>query len=178
MEDVAEDYLEGLFDRSLIQVATKRLDGGVKTCRIHNLLQDLCISESIEGKFIEVRSDVYFSPMSKSRRISIHYFNYPYISSSPCEPSNSRSIALNIHFQHFFFHLILLPLSQYIHNYQFLYIIFGLISSLLLLLFLIQYFPIGICFVLYFFFDVLGLRMSVSLVLLHFMRTLLFIEFK
>ena len=98
MEDVAEDYLEGLFDRSLIQVATKRLDGGVKTCRIHNLLQDLCISESIEGKFIEVCSDVNFSPMSKSRRISIHYANYPYISSSPCEPSNSRSIALNIHF--------------------------------------------------------------------------------
>ena len=92
MEDVAEDYLEGLFDRSLIQVATKRLDGGVKTCRIHNLLQDLCISESIEGKFIEVHSDVNFSPMSKSRRISIHYANYPYISSSPCEPSNSRSI--------------------------------------------------------------------------------------
>ena len=92
MEDVAEDYLEGLFDRSLIQVATKRLDGGVKTCRIHNLLQDLCMSESIEGKFIEVHSDVNFSPMSKSRRISIHYANYPYISSSPCEPSNSRSI--------------------------------------------------------------------------------------
>ena len=92
MEDVAEDYLEGLFDRSLIQVAKKRLDGGVKTCHIHNLLQDLCISEIIEGKFIEVHSDVNFSPMSKSRRISIHYANYPYISSSPCEPSNSRSI--------------------------------------------------------------------------------------
>ena len=63
-----------------------------QTCHIHNLLQDLCISESIEGKFIEVHSDVNFSPMSESRRISIHYANYPYISSSPCEPSNSRSI--------------------------------------------------------------------------------------
>ncbi|KAK7845663.1 hypothetical protein CFP56_009104 [Quercus suber] len=30
--------------------------------------------------------------MSKSRRIPIHYANYPYISSSPCEPSNSHSI--------------------------------------------------------------------------------------
>uniref|UniRef100_A0A7N2KXU6 NB-ARC domain-containing protein n=2 Tax=Quercus lobata TaxID=97700 RepID=A0A7N2KXU6_QUELO len=92
MEDVAKDYLEELFDQSLIQLATKRLDGGVKTCHIHDLLRDLCISESIEGKFIEVRSDVNFSPTSKSRRISIHYANYPYISSSPCEPSNSRSV--------------------------------------------------------------------------------------
>ncbi|XP_065617257.1 toMV susceptible protein tm-2-like [Quercus suber] len=92
MEDVAEDYLEELIDRSLIQVATKRLDGGVKTCRIHDLLRDLCISESAEEKFLEVRSDVNLSAISISRRISIHHANQPYISSSPCKPSNSRSI--------------------------------------------------------------------------------------
>ena len=92
MEDVAEDYLEELIDRSLIQVATKRLDGGVKTCRIHDLLRDLCISKSTEEKFLEVHSDVNLSAKSVSRRISIHYANQPYISSSPCKPSNSRSI--------------------------------------------------------------------------------------
>jgi hypothetical protein len=41
LEDVAEDYLEELLDRSLIQVASRRADGGVKTCRIHALLQRL-----------------------------------------------------------------------------------------------------------------------------------------
>jgi hypothetical protein len=41
VEDVAEDYLEELIDRSLIQVATTRTDGGVKTCHIHDLLRDL-----------------------------------------------------------------------------------------------------------------------------------------
>ena len=92
VEDVAEDYLEELIDRSLIQVATKRLDGGVKTCRIHDLLRDLCISESIEEKFLEVHLDVNLPPISKSRRISIHFANYPNIYSSPCEPSNCRSI--------------------------------------------------------------------------------------
>ncbi|XP_023877815.1 putative inactive disease susceptibility protein LOV1 [Quercus suber] len=91
MEDVAEDYLEELIDRSLIQVATKRLDGGVKTCRIHDLLRDLCISESSEEKFLEVCSNVYPLPIKKSRRISIHYANHPYISSNPCDPSNYRS---------------------------------------------------------------------------------------
>ena len=92
MVDVAEDYLEELIDRSLIQVATKRLDGGVKTCRIHDLLQDFCISESAEEKFLAVHSDFNLSPMRKSRRISIHYANHQYISSSPCELSNSRSL--------------------------------------------------------------------------------------
>ena len=92
IEDVAEDYLEELIDRSLIQVATKRLDGGVKTCRIHDLLRDLCISESAEEKFLEVCSDIKLSPMSKCRRISIHFANHPYISSNPCESSNIRSV--------------------------------------------------------------------------------------
>ncbi|KAK9988149.1 hypothetical protein SO802_028388 [Lithocarpus litseifolius] len=92
MEDVAEDYLEELIDWSLVQVATKRLDGGVKTCRIHDLLRDLCISESAEEKFLEVHSDVILSPMSKCRRISIHFFNHPYISSNPCKSSNNRSV--------------------------------------------------------------------------------------
>ncbi|KAF3945557.1 hypothetical protein CMV_028080 [Castanea mollissima] len=92
MVDVAEDYLEELIDRSLIQVATKRLDGGVKTCRIHDLLRDFCISESAEEKFLAVHSDFNLSPMRKSRRISIHYANHQYISSSPCELSNSRSL--------------------------------------------------------------------------------------
>ncbi|KAF3951133.1 hypothetical protein CMV_023186 [Castanea mollissima] len=92
IEDVAEDYLEELIDWSLIQAATKRLDGGVKTCRIHDLLRDLCISESAEEKFLEVCSDIKLSPMSKCRRISIHFANHPYISSYPCESSNIRSV--------------------------------------------------------------------------------------
>ena len=70
MEDDAEDYLEELIDRSLIQVATKRLDGGVRTCRIHDLLRDLCISDSAEEKFLEVRSNDNLSQMSKFRRRS------------------------------------------------------------------------------------------------------------
>lgn len=54
--DVAEDYLEQLIDRSLIQVARKRKDGAVKTCRIHDLVRYLCITESIRDKFSEIYS--------------------------------------------------------------------------------------------------------------------------
>ena len=95
IEDVVEDYLEELINQSLTQVAAKRLDGGVKTCRIHDLLRDLCISKSSEEKFLEVHSNVNLSPIGKSHRISIHYGNNPHISSSPCKPSNSRSIIVS-----------------------------------------------------------------------------------
>ena len=37
-------------------MARTRTDG-VKTCRIHDLLRDLCISESKEEKFLKVCSD-------------------------------------------------------------------------------------------------------------------------
>ena len=50
------------------------------------------MSESDEEKFLEVRSDVNLSPMSKCRRISIHCANHPCISSNHCEPSNNRSV--------------------------------------------------------------------------------------
>ncbi|MED6168306.1 hypothetical protein PIB30_010639 [Stylosanthes scabra] len=46
-EDIGEQYLKELVDRNLVQVVKRRSDGkGVKTCKIHDLFRDLCISES------------------------------------------------------------------------------------------------------------------------------------
>ncbi|GMY35971.1 disease resistance protein RPP13-like [Fagus crenata] len=93
VEDVAEDYLEELIDRSLIQVATTRTDGGVKTCHIHDLLRDLCILESTEEKFLEVCSDFNLLHMRKSRRLSINCATPQYISSNLWDSSsNCRSL--------------------------------------------------------------------------------------
>nr|XP_048333133.1 disease resistance protein RPP13-like [Ziziphus jujuba var. spinosa] len=73
--DVAEYYLEQLIDRSLILVASRRSDGGVKTCRIHDLVRDFCIKMSIQEKFYEVRvnsADLRrLSNSSVPRRLSI-----------------------------------------------------------------------------------------------------------
>jgi len=83
MEDVAKDELEKLIDGSLVQVASKSTVGGAKTCRIHDILQDLCISESKEDKFLEVLrdSDLSFENQFRARRLSIHGNNTdPYIS--------------------------------------------------------------------------------------------------
>jgi hypothetical protein len=93
-EDVAELYLEELIDRSLIQVAHRRIDGGVKTCRIHDLLRDLCISESAEEKFLEVHSGYRYLSTNNSRRLSIIQGNDSrrYMSSNLPVPKNARSV--------------------------------------------------------------------------------------
>lgn len=91
LEDVGEDYLEELIDRSLIQVAKRRADGGVKTCRIHDLLRDLCITESTQEKFFEVRSDTNLLSVGKCYRVAIHCGINLYISSNPTDPSRGRS---------------------------------------------------------------------------------------
>ncbi|KAF3437622.1 hypothetical protein FNV43_RR20378 [Rhamnella rubrinervis] len=86
--DVAEDYLEKLIDRSMIQVATKRPDGGVKTCRIHDLLRDLCISESKRDKLFDIYSiDNKVSLNRKSRRLSIQSVESPDFDLPPCARS-------------------------------------------------------------------------------------------
>ncbi|XP_062169528.1 putative disease resistance protein At1g50180 isoform X2 [Alnus glutinosa] len=93
LEDVAEDYLEQLIDRSLIQVASKRTDRrSVKTCRIHDLLRDLCISQSVEEKFLDIRTEINHLSSNKSRRLSIQGSIDPYISSNPSHPTFTRSL--------------------------------------------------------------------------------------
>ncbi|XP_015892646.3 disease resistance protein RPP13 [Ziziphus jujuba] len=94
---VAEDCLEELIDRSLIEVVSKRTDGGVKTCRIHYLLQELCKSESEREKFLEVHriSDSEVPPpWSKARRLSIQGSTSHYISSFSYNASSARSLLL------------------------------------------------------------------------------------
>ncbi|MBA0750096.1 hypothetical protein Gogos_003957 [Gossypium gossypioides] len=55
MENVGEFYLEELIGRSLVQVARRDYTGrNVKTCRIHDLLRDLCIQKAREEKFLEI----------------------------------------------------------------------------------------------------------------------------
>ncbi|XP_019081115.1 disease resistance protein RPH8A [Vitis vinifera] len=53
LEDIAEDYMHELIHRSLIQVAERRVDGGVESCRMHDLLRDLAVLEAKDAKFFE-----------------------------------------------------------------------------------------------------------------------------
>ncbi|XP_075476589.1 putative late blight resistance protein homolog R1A-3 isoform X2 [Primulina tabacum] len=51
VEEVAENYLEDLIARNLIQVKRKSSDGKIKICYIHDLLRDLCLIESYKQNF-------------------------------------------------------------------------------------------------------------------------------
>ncbi|TKY64904.1 putative disease resistance RPP13 protein 3 [Spatholobus suberectus] len=52
-EYIAQQYLGELVDRSLVQVVHRSSDGSVKTCRIHDVLRHLCMSESRDDRFFE-----------------------------------------------------------------------------------------------------------------------------
>ena len=91
-EDVAEDYLYELVDRSLVQVARVDTNGDVKAIQVHDLLRDLCISESKEDKVFEVCTDNNILIPTKPRRLSIHNSMGHYISSSNNDHSCIRSL--------------------------------------------------------------------------------------
>ncbi|EOY18001.1 Disease resistance protein RPP8 [Theobroma cacao] len=83
MEDVAEQFLEELINRCLVQVGKRDHTGiGVKTCHVHDLLRDLCVLKAREENFLEIirpsliENDgntlhVTLTP-SMARRIAIH----------------------------------------------------------------------------------------------------------
>ncbi|KAL2531451.1 Disease resistance protein RPP13 [Abeliophyllum distichum] len=54
LENVALGYLMKLIDRSLVLVAKRRFDGGVKTCKIHDLLREMCSRIAEENNFLNV----------------------------------------------------------------------------------------------------------------------------
>ncbi|XLT00479.1 hypothetical protein HN51_049830 [Arachis hypogaea] len=81
-EDVAEDYLYELIDRSLVQASRVDFNGDVKACRIHDLLRDLCISESKEDNLFEVCTNNNILERSKPRRLAIQCGMHCYVSSS------------------------------------------------------------------------------------------------
>lgn len=68
LEETAEEYLLDLIDRSLVMVSKTRSKGGVKACRIHDLLRDLCQSQSSEDNFLQLvtRSDEPYASLLDS----------------------------------------------------------------------------------------------------------------
>ncbi|XP_042479393.1 disease resistance RPP8-like protein 3 [Macadamia integrifolia] len=71
IEDVAEDYLEELIQRSIIQATIRSYDGRVTFLRIHDLIRDLAISEAKQERFLEVVGSDSSISLNKLRRLSI-----------------------------------------------------------------------------------------------------------
>ncbi|XP_009759026.1 putative disease resistance protein At1g50180 [Nicotiana sylvestris] len=54
LEDIAEDYLDELIGRNMVQVILVRADDRVRSCRLHDLLRDFCIMKAKEEIFLQV----------------------------------------------------------------------------------------------------------------------------
>ncbi|XP_059289011.1 toMV resistance protein Tm-2(GCR236)-like [Lycium ferocissimum] len=77
IEEVGEFCLNDLVARNLIQVSKRRYDGKIKTCRIHNVLHDLCIKVAKGKKFFHSLNDIVGTTSSSCcvegpRRLAVH----------------------------------------------------------------------------------------------------------
>ncbi|KAK4376357.1 hypothetical protein RND71_002653 [Anisodus tanguticus] len=76
LEVVAEEYLEELIDRSLILAGRRRANGRMKTCKIHDLLRQMCIRKAQIEKFVHVNNEndpTFFSKeIDYERRVFNH----------------------------------------------------------------------------------------------------------
>ncbi|KAL3518713.1 hypothetical protein ACH5RR_021302 [Cinchona calisaya] len=54
LERMAEDYIMALINRSLVIVGQQRSTGGVKTCRIHDLLHEFCLAKAKDKSFLQL----------------------------------------------------------------------------------------------------------------------------
>lgn len=54
LEDVAERYLGSLISRCMVQVGQMGSTGKIKTCRLHDLMRDMCLSKARKEHFLSV----------------------------------------------------------------------------------------------------------------------------
>ncbi|OMO94410.1 Disease resistance protein [Corchorus capsularis] len=71
-EEVAEKNFKMLQARNLIQAAETTSDGRVKTCRIHDILHQICILKSKDQRFAAIHKDGDADWPDNVRRLSIH----------------------------------------------------------------------------------------------------------
>ncbi|KAH0637521.1 hypothetical protein KY289_037436 [Solanum tuberosum] len=73
-EYLAEDVLNDLVSRNLIQVAKRTYDGRISSCRIHDLLHSLCVDLAKESNFFHTEHNAFGDPGSVSmvRRITFY----------------------------------------------------------------------------------------------------------
>ncbi|XP_004496125.1 putative disease resistance RPP13-like protein 2 [Cicer arietinum] len=75
LELVAERYLTELIDRNMVQVAKRKRNGKVKTCRLPNALRQLWLTKANESKFIQHRTATHSNADPKKsiiRRVADH----------------------------------------------------------------------------------------------------------
>ncbi|XP_071903248.1 putative late blight resistance protein homolog R1C-3 [Coffea arabica] len=75
-EKIAEGYIMALINRSLVMVGQRRSTGGVKTCRIHDLLHVFCVGKAKDQNFLHLVQGydefLELDELQHPRRLSIY----------------------------------------------------------------------------------------------------------
>uniref|UniRef100_M1BUB3 Rpi-vnt1 n=1 Tax=Solanum tuberosum TaxID=4113 RepID=M1BUB3_SOLTU len=76
-ESLAEDILNDLVSRNLIQVVERTYDGRISSCRIHDLLHSLCVDLAKESNFFHTEHNAFGDPsnVARVRRITFYSDN-------------------------------------------------------------------------------------------------------
>ncbi|KAI5669582.1 hypothetical protein M9H77_19435 [Catharanthus roseus] len=72
--DVAEDYINELVNRSLLQVARRNANGSIEQCRIHDIVREIILSKAKEHGIITVVKGRYTKGLNITRRLVIQDF--------------------------------------------------------------------------------------------------------
>eukprot|EP00262_Sarcandra_glabra_P000161 TRINITY_DN10246_c0_g1_i3.p1 TRINITY_DN10246_c0_g1~~TRINITY_DN10246_c0_g1_i3.p1 ORF type:complete len:762 (+),score=108.97 TRINITY_DN10246_c0_g1_i3:153-2438(+) len=72
MEEVAEDYLEELGDRNLVQIVKRSPNGKIEKCLMHDLLKDLAILEAKNCDFLCILANNASEAPNTTCRIAVH----------------------------------------------------------------------------------------------------------
>ncbi|KAH6829423.1 hypothetical protein C2S53_018441 [Perilla frutescens var. hirtella] len=74
LEEEAEEYLEELVKRNLVIVTSRKSNGRIKSCSLHDMVRDMCIRKAGEEKFLRVMESRVVPPqgMMNERRISFN----------------------------------------------------------------------------------------------------------
>ncbi|XP_052201706.1 disease resistance protein RPM1-like [Diospyros lotus] len=72
LEEVGEEYLIELIHRSLVQVSSKKPDGRVKNCRVHDVVREIIVKKLMELNFCHILGAENSSFNDITRRLSIH----------------------------------------------------------------------------------------------------------
>ncbi|KAL3332777.1 hypothetical protein AABB24_033038 [Solanum stoloniferum] len=83
LEVVAEEYLQELTDRSLILVGGRRANGRIKTCKIHDLLRQMCIREAQIENVVHFTNNDISDGINDHRRVIIPYLIQDYFRDHP-----------------------------------------------------------------------------------------------
>ncbi|KAL9162018.1 hypothetical protein ABFS82_07G060000 [Erythranthe guttata] len=76
LRDVAERYLNELASRSMVQVRKHEYCSSAyntfKSCRLHDLIRDLCLSKGKEKGFLKLIDQTNYAPIHDASRLAIH----------------------------------------------------------------------------------------------------------